>query len=183
LNDADPICLDAAHVRMEEAMTTARATLLAAVVFFAACNPDERRPGLWLDGDVAASNPQTWSFTEDTELVYVETGTWYGIPHSVTTTLVTEGGTLYVPSLYYGGGEFPEQRYWNRNVARDPDVRVGIGGDIYERRATLVTDPTERRRVLAAFAAKYDRWAEMLKDGDPAQPKIVLLRLDARTSA
>jgi hypothetical protein len=32
--------------------------------------------------------------------------------------------------------------------------------------------------VLAAFAAKYERWREMLKDGDPERPKIMLIRMD-----
>jgi hypothetical protein len=123
------------------------------------------------------------AFTNDADLVYVETKTWYGIPHSVTTTLVTSDGTLYVPSLYQDGGEFPNERYWNKNIARDPDVRVGIDGKIYERRAALVTDAAERARVLDAFAAKYARWKEMLKNGEPEKPRIILLRMDARTPA
>jgi hypothetical protein len=96
----------------------------------------------------------------------------------VTTTVVTSGGTLYVPSLYYEGGDFPNERLWNRNIARDPHVRLKIGEKIYPRTAALVTDPDERTRVLAAFAAKYDRWRGMLKDGEPATPKLILLRVD-----
>jgi F420H(2)-dependent quinone reductase len=164
-------------------MTVARCIAFATLLLAAACNPDERRPGLWLKGEAASAPVSDWSFTNGVDLVYVETKTWYGIAHSVTTTLVTSDGTLYVPSLYQDGGEFPNERYWNKNVARDPDVRVWIGGKIYERRAALVTDAAERARVLDAFAAKYARWKEMLKNGEPEKPRIILLRMDARTPA
>jgi hypothetical protein len=144
------------------------------------CDPKDRRAGTWLTGTVVTAPVTDWTFTNDHDEIFVETRTWYFVPHSVTTTVVASGGTLYVPSLYQNGGEFPSERYWNKNIARDPNVRLKIGEDIYERRATLVTDPAERVRVLAAFAAKYDRWRKMLKDGDPVRPKIILLRMDPR---
>jgi hypothetical protein len=144
------------------------------------CEPKDRRAGLWLSGEVVTTPVTDWAFSNDHDEIFVETNTVYFIPHSVTTTVVTNDGTLYVPSLYYDGGEFPTERLWNRNIARDPNVRLEIGEAIYERRASLVTDPDERTDVLAAFAAKYDRWRELLKDGDPERPKIILLRMDAR---
>jgi len=144
----------------------------------AACEPHDRRPGQWLRGGVVTAPVTDWSFSNDVDEIFVETATWYFVPHSVTTTVVTSGGTLYVPSLYYEGGDFPNERLWNRNIARDPHVRLKIGEKIYPRTAALVTDPDERTRVLAAFAAKYDRWREMLKDGEPATPKLILLRVD-----
>jgi hypothetical protein len=146
------------------------------------CEPHDRRPGFWLSGEVVSAPVADFSFSNRYPEVFVETRTWYGIPHSVTTTLVTADGTLYVPSLYYDGGEFPTERYWNRNIARDPNVRVKIGAKIYPRRATLVTDQTERAAVLAAFAAKYDRWQAMLENGEPELPHIILLRLDRRSA-
>jgi hypothetical protein len=144
----------------------------------AACEPHDRRPGQWLRGEVVTAPVTDWSFSNDVDEIFVETATWYFVPHSVTTTVVTSGGTLYVPSLYYEGGDFPNERLWNRNIARDPHVRLKIGEKIYPRTAALVTDPDERTRVLAAFAAKYDRWRGMLKDGEPATPKLILLRVD-----
>jgi hypothetical protein len=148
----------------------------------AACEPHDRRPGQWLHGDVVTTPVTDWSFSNAFNEIFVETATWYFVPHSVTTTVVTSGGTLYVPSLYREGGEFPSERRWNKNIARDPNVRLKIGAKIYPRTAFLVTDPAERSRVLAAFAAKYDYWREMLKNGDPVTPKIILLRMDPRTS-
>jgi hypothetical protein len=153
-----------------------------AMTALVACEPHDRRPGQWLHGEVVTQPVSDWSFSNDIDEIFVETATWYLVPHSVTTTVVTSDGTLYVPSLYYEGGEFPNERFWNRNIARDPNVRLEIGDKVYPRTAALVTDPTERTRVLAAFAAKYDRWREMLKNGDPEKPKIVLLRMDPRAA-
>lgn len=145
-----------------------------------ACEPKDRRAGLWLSGEVVTTPITDWSFSNEHDEIFVETNTVYFVPHSVTTTVVTRGGTLYVPSLYYEGGEFPTERFWNKNIARDPNVRLKIGDNIYERHASLVTDADERTEVLAAFAAKYDRWRELLKNGDPERPKIILLRVDSR---
>ena len=159
-----------------------RALFVLALAGMIACEPHDRRPGQWLHGEVVTTPVTDWSFSNDIDEIFVETATWYVVPHSVTTTVVTSDGTLYVPSLYYQGGEFPTERFWNRNIARDPNVRLKIGDKIYPRTATLVTDPAERVRVLAAFAAKYDGWREMLKNGDPEKPKIVLLRMDPRST-
>ena len=159
------------------------ALVIGFTVALTACDPNERRAGLWLSGDVVTTPIDDWAFSDAYPLIYVETRTPYLVPHSVTTTVVAANGTLYVPSLYYEGGEFPAERRWNRNIARDPDVRLKIGDSIYERRATLVTDTAERATVLAAFAAKYDRWREMLKDGEPERPRMILLRMDARPQA
>ena len=148
-----------------------------------ACEPKDRRAGLWLSGEVVTAPVTDWSFSNAHNEIFIETNTVYLVPHSVTTTVVTSAGTLYVPSLYQGGGEFPSERYWNRNIARDPNVRLKIGDEIYERRASLVTDPDERTKVLAAFAAKYEYWRELLKNGDPERPKIILLRMDPRNPA
>ncbi len=154
--------------------------LTLALLGIAACEPQDRRAGQWLRGDVVATPVTDWSFSNDINEIFVETASWYLVPHSVTTTVVTSDGTLYVPSLYREGGEFPDERLWNRNIARDPNVRLKIGANIYPRTAFLVTDPAERSRVLAAFAAKYDYWRELLKNGDPVTPKIILLRMDPR---
>ncbi|HEY6599433.1 MAG TPA: hypothetical protein VIZ30_08970 [Pseudomonadales bacterium] len=154
--------------------------LVLMVLGVTACEPKDRRAGQWLRGDVVTTPVTDWSFSNDVDEIFVETQTWYLVPHSVTTTVVTTDGTLYVPALYRGGGDFPTERTWNKNIVRDPEVRLKIGDNIYPRTAYLVTDAGERGRVLAAFAAKYDYWRELLKNGDPASPKIILLRMDPR---
>jgi hypothetical protein len=154
-------------------------TLLALV----ACEPKDRRPGLWLSGEVVAEAPADWAFTAEHPEIFVETRTWYGVPHSVTTVCASYEGRLYVPSLYREGGEFPDARFWNRNVARDPRVRLGIGGRLHERRAVLVTDPAERAGALAAFAAKYPFWQQLLAQPEAERPTIILLRMDPPEAA
>lgn len=108
-------------------------SLCLAILSVTACEPKDRRPGLSLSGNAATA--EDWSFVDAHREIFVETRTWYGIPHSVTTVCVAHNGTLYVPSVYFDGGDFPDARFWNRNVARDPRVRLKIGDRIFERRA------------------------------------------------
>ena len=152
--------------------------LLLAVPLLAACEPKDRRPGLWLSGELVDEPVADWSFTDAHREIFVETRTWYGVPHSVTTVSAAREGTLYVPSVYSEGGTFPEARRWNRNVVRDPRVRLGIGGRLYERKAVLVEDPDEWSRALEAFAAKYPFWQELAGKPESERPTLVFLRMD-----
>jgi hypothetical protein len=156
------------------------AALATALVLCGCIDPKDRRPGLWLSGEVETAPVTDWSFTDAQREIFVETRTWYGIPHSVTTVVVAHNGTLYVPSLYYGGGEFPNARFWHRNIARDPRVRLKIGDRIYERRAVHVEDPAEWNEVLAAFARKLPFWKELADKPEADRPKIEFVRMDPR---
>jgi F420H(2)-dependent quinone reductase len=158
-------------------------SLCLAILSLTACDPKDRRPGLWLSGNVETAPVSDWSFVDAHREIFVETRTWYGIPHSVTTVVVAHNGTLYVPSVYFEGGEFPNARFWNRNVVRDPRVRLKIGDRIFERRAVLVEDPAEWNRVLAAFAQKMPFWKELAEKPESERPTIVFLRMDPRADA
>ncbi len=120
-------------------------------------DPKERRPGLWLSGTVVTTPVTDWSFTDKDPTIFVETRTWYGIPHSVTTSCVSYEGRLYLTSVYREGAEFPRDKLWNRNIVRDPHVRLKIGDQLYDRTLSMVTDPALRRAVLEAKAKKYPR--------------------------
>ena len=157
--------------------------VVVAVFALVACEPKDRRPGLWLSGEVVAEPITDWSFVADAREIFVETRTWYGIPHSVTTVVVAHNGTLYVPSVYMEGGKFPDARFWNRNVVRDPRVRLKIGERIVERKAVLVEDPEEWKGVLAAFAAKMPFWHELAAKPASERPTIIFLRMDPREDA
>ena len=119
---------------------------IAVLVYLAAAlipyDPEERRPGARLSGDLAADQNPDWSFLEPRTQIYVETRTWYGIPHSVTTVSWASDGNLYVPC-----GRCDTKR-WPRNVERDPHVRLKINGELYERQAVPITDAAELRRLL-----------------------------------
>jgi len=155
-------------------------SIALALSLLTACEPVDRRPGLWLSGEVETAPVSDWSFANDQREIFVETRTWYGIPHSVTTVVVAHNGTLYVPSVYFEGGEFPDARVWNRNAARDPRVRLKIGDRIYERQAVLVEDPAEWNDVLAAFAQRIPFWQDIANKPEAERPKIVFLRMDPR---
>jgi len=117
--------------------------------------PNERRPGLWLKGDLVTTPVTDWSFTDDIETVHVQTNTWYLLPHSVTTYCVAYRGQLYLTSVYRKGLEYPHGRSWNADVARDPHVRLKIGNQLYDRTLSYVSDPAEREPVIAAKRKKY----------------------------
>ena len=104
--------------------------------------PDEQRPGLGLAGAMAES---PFISFEGQKQIYVETRTWYGIPHSVTTISWVQDGVLYVPCAWCEG------KRWPRNVASNPNVRLKIDGALYERRAVKIEDAAERERLLAAL--------------------------------
>ena len=166
-------------------MTTSRvrAALLVLTLLVVGCEPHDRRPGLWLSGEVVKGPVSDWSFTDPINEIFVETRTWYGIPHSVTVTCVGIGDELYVPSVYRGRGEFPSERHWNRNVVRDPRVRLKIDGKIYERKAVLVTDPAEWQAVLDAFVRKSPFWKDLASKPESERPKLYYLRMDPRDEA
>lgn len=149
----------------------------------AGCEPRDRRPGQWLRGERVTGLVADWSFSDSISEIFVETRTWYGVPHSVTVVCAALGPDLYVPSLYPEGSGWPSGKYWTRNVARDPRVRVGIGGAIYEREAVLVEDPAEYERALAAFARKYPFWRDLAHTPREQRPNLVLLRMQARSDA
>ena len=124
------------------------------------CQPSDERPGLGIPGEVAEEHVQDWSFTDGVEEIFIETRTWYGIPHATTIWCVALGGNLYIGS--YGEGH----KYWEKNVARKPEARVSIDGVIYEVRVDPVTDSDLVTRLDEALNRKYDMEATF-GDEDP----------------
>ena len=118
-------------------------------------DPHERRPGLWLRGDLVTTPVSDWSFTDQYPNIYIQTRSWYLLPHSVTITCVAHNGQLYLTSVYRQGSRFPEGKRWTSNVMRDPHVRLKIGDRLYDETVSLVTDPAERAAVLGSKAKKY----------------------------
>ncbi len=121
--------------------------------------PRDQRPGLWLTGDRVTEPVTDWSFTENHQEIFVQTRTPYLIPHSVTTYCTVYEGDLYLFSAYYQGGVFPDERGWNRNVMRDPRVRLKIGDRIFDQTVSHVTDAETHEAVHASFVAKYPQWS------------------------
>jgi hypothetical protein len=155
--------------------------LLALTLVLAACEPQDRRPGTWLSGEVVHEAVTDWSFANDQIEVHIQTHPWYGIPHSVTTVLATANGQLFVPSIYMQEPKsFPEGKYWNRIVSKDPNIEVKIGGKLYPRTVRLITDEEEFALGLSALAAKYPYWQNN-KENPAAAPTFVIMSLDPRS--
>ena len=106
-------------------------------------DPDEQRPGTSLSGAVNPATEIDWSFLPSRSLVYVQSNTWYGIPHSVTTTSFVDDGVLYIPCARC------DTKRWPKLVAADPNVFVKVGGELFQRRAVLIEDTSTKRRILA----------------------------------
>jgi F420H(2)-dependent quinone reductase len=160
-------------------LLAAIAVVLTAAYLAGAIEPTpEGRPGMRLGGEVVREPVGDWGFSDADELVELESTAPWGLAHSVTVVCASTGAHLYVPSVYREGGGWPEARRWNRNVVADPDVRIRIGDKLYERRAVLVTDEGERAAAFAAFAAKYDAWAEWHAAAPSERPSIAFVRLD-----
>jgi len=121
--------------------------------------PTDQRPGLWLLGERVTEPVTDWSFTEDYQEILVQTRSPYLLPHSVTTYCTLFEGDLYLFSAYYQGGTFPDERGWNRNVMRDPRVRLKIGDRLFDQTVSHVTDAGTRAAVHASFEAKYPDWS------------------------
>ena len=108
--------------------------------------PEEQRPGLSLSGTLIDNPQPNWGFVEDRQKIYVQTNTWYGIPHSVTTISFVVDNTLYVPCGWC------DTKRWPKNVAADPRVMVKIDGRLYPRTAVRIEDEATRRTILSVPA-------------------------------
>lgn len=112
-------------------------------------DPEDRRPGLRLSGEVVERPVEDWSFSDRYREIYVETRSPWLLPHSVTVVVTAMDGGLYVHARR------PEEKRWVANVARDPRVRLEIGGKIYERRLERVEDAARQRAIYRDFLEKY----------------------------
>ena len=125
------------------------AAILIVVIYLLALtvpvNPDEQRPGTRLSGELVEARMVDWSFIDERKQVYVQTSTWYGVPHSVTTTSWVLEGDLYVPCGWCAS------KRWPKNVESDPKVMLKVDDKLYERQAVLITDPAERHRILSTL--------------------------------
>jgi len=134
--------------------------------------PSDRRPGTRLSGDVAAY-PADWSFTDEYPEIAIEVSGIAGLPHSVTIWCAQQDGALFV------GARDPESKRWPARADANPDVRLKIGGAIYEVRLTPENDAAVLDRVRLAYAAKYA--LPTPQPGDPASPPVRYWRVGSRS--
>ena len=153
------------------------------VLTLSACEPADRTPGMWLSGELETMEVRDWTFSNEHMEVLLETHPWYGIPFSVTVVTATTatGDKLFIPSIYSEPAEFPEGKYWNGIIEKNPEVLIKIAGKLYSRSAHLVVDDVEFEEAFQAFADKYDYWRS-IKEGSIERPPFVLIRLDPSQS-
>jgi len=154
-------------------------TLALIVVRVAGFEPNGTRPGLWLKGNLVTTPVTDWSFTDKYPTIEIQTNTWYLIPHSVTATVVCNGGKLYLTSNEPQGVNYPNFRNWHRNIARDPHVRIKVGDNLYDGTVTyLVTDPAEEAAAVQAKINKYPPYGslENTKRAPAPGTTVVMLR-------
>ena len=131
--------------------------LLLVIVRVVGLDPQDRRSGLWLRGEVVRTPVTDWSSLPPNGLMALQTREWR-LPllvHSVTTAYTIVNNQMYVPSSYPAGIAFPEGRHWNRNVAHDPHVRIKIGKRVYDRVMVRITDPAELAALSNAFISEW----------------------------
>lgn len=122
--------------------------LLCLMVLLGGCGPSDRRPGLWLSGEVQAY-PTDWTFADAHQEIALQVGTPYLLPHSVTIWCATLDGDLYLAASR------PEEKNWPGWVDDRPDVRLKIGDGVYDARLVPLTDDALIRRVTAVQSQKY----------------------------
>lgn len=131
------------------------------------------RPGLWLKGEVVTTPVTDWSFVDQVphpgrsiNTVLVETQTPYFIPHSVRTMPFVRNGVLYIRSHQDRmDKQFPYDKSWTADVARDPRVRIKIGDKLYEATMVLVSDRSQAIALLG-------RNPEVLEKGPDGQEHV-----------
>jgi hypothetical protein len=118
-------------------------------------DPKDRRPGLWLTGELVTTPIKDWSFVAQYPTDKVQTRSWYLLPHSVTTNFIVYNGQVYLTSLFAVGDSYPQSKSWTTNVVRDPHVRLKFGNQLFDCTLSVVTGPAEKAALFQAASKKY----------------------------
>jgi len=71
-----------------------------------------------------------------------------GKPYNVTIWFVLDDEKFYI-------GTANVNRQWVRNVQKTPQIRLSIGGEIFEGTARFLSDSAEHEQAMAAIRRKY----------------------------
>lgn len=130
------------------------AAALALVLVLFGCQPEDVTPGLWLSGEVVAENVDDWTFTDEVQEIFIETQTWYVVPHSTTIWCVAMDGVLYIGS--YGSENGSDKKRWEDNIARNPQARLRILDKLYDVTVNTVSDRSTVVALDLRYRDKYD---------------------------
>lgn len=93
--------------------------------------------------------PENPALADEDYCYLTTTGRVTGRPHEIEIWFALDGGTLYMLS----GGR--SRSDWVRNARAMPDVRVRIGGSVFEGRARMLRRGAEDARARRMVAGKY----------------------------
>lgn len=145
---------------------TALCCVLLVIALAAGCSrPFVLLPGGALEGSAAAL-PGSWSFTDGTSTVQLETQP--ADPYSVNIWVVAMGEYLYV----HAGAN---RATWVEHIEADARVRLQVDQVIYQLAATRVATQDEFDRFSDAYEQKYGR-----RPGNENVAEAYLFRLAAR---
>ena len=140
----------------------------------------------WLTGELVTTPITDWSFADSADVIKVRTRTPYLIPHTQNTYIARIDQQVYIFSDYFAPrpgqpdmrDRFPEERFWNRNVLRDPRVRLKIGDKLVDMRAYYLTDPTEIEAVRQAYMRKYPQIKREQESPPERRPRMHIFRTE-----
>lgn len=147
--------------------------------------------GFWLTGNVVRTPVTDWSFIDSIRNIQVQTHTPYLLPHVLTTDIARVDDHIYLFSEYFAPapgkrdtrGDFPQARFWNRMVVRDPRIRVKIGDRLFDMRAYPLTAPAEIEMVRNVFLSKYDDVKRRDDAPESRRPALYFFRLEPQWSS
>jgi hypothetical protein len=151
---------------------------LVVSVLLMGCGPIGPLSGGRLSGEIGPPDVTDWSAHADDDTLHLETNP--EDPHSVNTWFVAMGPKLYVPTSMILGPKDPTERTWVRNVEADPNVRLRIGGIVYDRVAIRirVQEGSEYERARGALETKYD----LDPNERDSEREIWIFRMDPRAA-
>lgn len=126
-----------------------RLAFFLVVISASACRqPEDTRTGFQLSGEAVEGIVDDWSFTDDIQEIFIQTKTWYLLPHSATIWCAEVDGELYI-------GAYEETKRWETNVEGNPAARLRIGGKLYDVSVTPITDAQAISEIDVKYHDKY----------------------------
>ena len=141
--------------------------ILTALIALVGCEPGDYRAGAWLSGEEVDTPVTNWTFTDVFHDCFIESDTWYVIPHSVKLWCAEHEGEIYVGS--YGEGK----RTWEKHILSNGEGALRVDGRLYAGRFELVEDPTLTAGIVGSYIRKYssnELWHVVLAAGNGSQP-------------
>ena len=108
--------------------------------------------GPFQSGEPVAGSEPDWSFVRDVQEVEFQLRE---PPRSRTTWILYQEGKAYIPCGYMTTWWGRIWKQWPHEVAKDPRIRLRVGGKLYERRLVRIEQGPAVAPLLAELSRKY----------------------------